>query len=66
LILPTGFDDPWDLTFQGKLTETDAAQLETAHIASGAATPLTAIDLPYLVFPILLSLNHALLSHYPS
>jgi hypothetical protein len=63
---PTSFDNPWDFTFQSKLAETDTAELKTTDITSGATAPLTAIVHPHLVFPILFSLDHALLSHCPS
>jgi len=66
LISPASFDYPWYLAFQGKLAETDTAELETTDITTGTAAPLTAIAYPYFVFPILFSLGHALFSHCPS
>jgi len=64
-ISPTGFDYPWDFAFQGKLAETDTAELKTTDIAPGTATPLTAIAHPYFVLSALLPYHHALFSHCP-
>jgi hypothetical protein len=65
-ISPASFDYPWDFAFQGKLAETDTAELKTTDIASGTTAPLTAIVHPHFVLSTFLPYNHALFGHYPS
>jgi len=66
VVSPTSFDYAWDLAFQGKLAETDTAELETADITPRTPAALTPVMHPDFVFSTLLPYHHTLLSHCPS
>jgi hypothetical protein len=45
-LLPTGFNNPGDLTFPGQVTETNTAHTKTSKISARTATKLASVVSP--------------------
>jgi len=53
--LPTRLDDAGNHTLESQISETDSAEAEFTHIASGASATAATVNLPNLEFGLLAS-----------
>jgi 3-hydroxyisobutyrate dehydrogenase-like beta-hydroxyacid dehydrogenase len=63
IFLPARLDDAGHQALQGQFTETNAAQVEAAHVTARTAAFAAAVPNLDCVFSMLLSINHRFLSH---